>query len=322
MTDTDLTWLEAERPRVPLDPAATAAARAALDRHIEHSRRPAFLRRRPVRVAAFAAAITTAAVAAIAIGLGGGDRPLAVHDAAAAPLVRLSNHVRDNAPPPGDATLIVRTQHYPDGTSYTGDDLYTDDGRYFFSETRTGLAAAVAGHEEVGDGWTKRLLAAATAANDLPLDEARDRMAIAALDPGAKPATPDHADAVAAAKATKRKLGLTTDVPPADAETLKNGNIWTNSMDALIAGAGRPAVRAGVLRLLASIPEVTVTETTVDGRQVFDLRARLFVPPRYQERLLVDAETGVPVRFIGGNVGQAPSVVVTYGVSRVTAADL
>ena len=44
-----------------------------------------------------------------------------------------------------------------------------------------------------------------------------------------------------------------------------NGMIWTNSHDALVADGTRPDVRAGVLRLLATIPEVAVTRTAFDG---------------------------------------------------------
>ena len=36
----------------------------------------------------------------------------------------------------------------------------------------------------------------------------------------------------------------------------------------------------------------------------------------------IDADTGMPIRFIGGDQGQTPSVVVDYQVTRVTTADI
>ena len=37
---------------------------------------------------------------------------------------------------------------------------------------------------------------------------------------------------------------------------IDNNRVWMGSMDALIAGAGRADVRAGVMKLLATIPKV------------------------------------------------------------------
>ena len=49
--------------------------------------------------------------------------------------------------------------------------------------------------------------------------------------------------------------------------------IWENSLDALTAGAGKPQVRAGVLRILSTLPEVTVTRTTPGGQPTLTQRA-------------------------------------------------
>jgi hypothetical protein len=92
-------------------------------------------------------------------------------------------------------------------------------------------------------------------------------------------------------------------------------------MDALSAGAGRPAVRAGVLHLLATIDSITVTEATDRGRAVLVLTCALPLGT-YTESLTVDANTGMPIRFVGADRGKAPSVTITYDVSRVTVADI
>jgi hypothetical protein len=101
-----------------------------------------------------------------------------------------------------------------------------------------------------------------------------------------------------------------------------NGMIWTNCLDALIAGAGRPDVRAGVLRPLSTIDAVTVERTTTDGRPTLDIRSHTFADG-YEERLVIDAETGMPIQFVGSDPGQSPpGVVVDYQVTRVNTADI
>jgi len=99
--------------------------------------------------------------------------------------------------------------------------------------------------------------------------------------------------------------------------------IWTNSQDALIAGSGNPQVRAGVLRILSTLPEVTVTSTTTGGQPTLTLRADApAMPGNYQETLVIGAKTGIPVTFTGGVPGHTPDVTVTYQVTRVTLAGI
>jgi hypothetical protein len=45
-------------------------------------------------------------------------------------------------------------------------------------------------------------------------------------------------------------------------------------------------------------------------------------PNGYEETILLDASTGVMQQMIGGTAGQAPDVVVTYDIKRVTAAEV
>jgi hypothetical protein len=98
--------------------------------------------------------------------------------------------------------------------------------------------------------------------------------------------------------------------------------LWGDSLDALQAGAGNPQVRAGVLRLLATMSDVTVAQTAVDGQPTLTLTASGPVfGGGYQEQMVINADTGVPVSFIGGDPSH-PSVTVTYDVTRVSASDL
>ncbi|MFZ0667726.1 MAG: hypothetical protein WAM97_18415, partial [Acidimicrobiales bacterium] len=104
--------------------------------------------------------------------------------------------------------------------------------------------------------------------------------------------------------------------------------LWENSLDALVAGAGNPTVRAGVIRVISSIPEVTATHTTANCEP-----ARLItgafpdtskcptcgdpVVGGVLEQMTIDSTTGIPVTFSGGAIGQPPTGQTTYQVSRV-----
>lgn len=102
----------------------------------------------------------------------------------------------------------------------------------------------------------------------------------------------------------------------------ENAMIWDNSMDALLAGAGDPQVRAGVLHLLATIQQITVTHGTLDGQPTLVLTDSDFQPTGYQEQVIINATTGIPAEFYGGNTGQTPDVSIAYTISRVTVADV
>src|SRR5262249_20309031 len=119
---------------------------------------------------------------------------------AAPPLVRLADHLRGAALPAGNATLVIRRQTYPSAAPITGTDLYLDNGRYFYAPTRAGLPAAIRADEDNGASAARDIVAA-TQAFQGSIDEARDRMAIATLPPGAKPAS---ANSVAGAEAQRQ----------------------------------------------------------------------------------------------------------------------
>src|SRR5262249_25503479 len=106
-------------------------------------------------------------------------------------------------------------------------------------------------------------------------------------------------------------------LPPASPQSIANNRVWNGGMDALIAGAGRTDVRAGVMKLLAAMPEVKVEP----GDGVLNIRMTDF-PESYEETLVIDDHSGVIEKMIGGTHGKQPSVVVDYDVRRVTAADV
>jgi hypothetical protein len=220
-------------------------------------------------------------------------------------LMRLASYILAGGKPSGDATLVIRNQSYPSQPAISGADLYADNGEYFFAHSASGLPEQVKSDHNLGDGLFAREVAAAVYAGHGDLATARERMAEAA-DPGHAPAPPWTVKKGPAAGST---------VSPED------NYIWTNSQDALIAGSGNPQVRAGVLRILSTLPEVTVTSTTTGGQPTLTLRAGApAMPGDYQETLVIGAKTGIPVTFTGGVPGHTPDVTVTYQVTRVTLA--
>jgi hypothetical protein len=220
--------------------------------------------------------------------------------------------------PAGDATLVERETRPPGQASINVWDLYADDGRYFFSQTEAGLPAQVQENNNQGDGMFGREVAAAIYAVHGNLDTAALKMA-----------SPD---------ATPVPAWLSAQVKSMKAGGLQIDNyVWENCEDALIAGSGNPQVRAGVLRLVSALPGITVTHGTVDGQPTLTLTAGAgelgFMDTQqvdsnaapglvYQEAITINADTGIPLGFVGGNGKAADTTTITYVVTRVNLADI
>jgi hypothetical protein len=243
-------------------------------------------------------------------------------------LMHLAADITADPTPPGNATLVLRTQSYPDGTSMTGADLYTDSGEYFYATTESGLPSAILSNADIGDGIGAREVAAALYAVHGNLDTARDMMANAPFPGGVHPSLQTELAQAQAAEPALRAKGVNVQAPTAASiaahQAASTDNyIWMDSIDAFAAGAGNPQVRAGVLRILSTLPEVTVTNTTTNGQPTLTVTATApALPANYQEALTINAASGVPVSFAGGTPGQTPSVTMTYEISRVTMSDM
>ncbi|MBE2316346.1 hypothetical protein DVA67_010190 [Solirubrobacter sp. CPCC 204708] len=286
----ELEWLNEQRPEVKDDEPGRVRARRELREHI---------RPRPDRRAAWRPRLAFASVAALVVtGVAiawptGGPAPAPAPTVLApeapapeldvAPLVLLSERIAQEPEPQGDATLVIRSQQYPDDKAILGHDLYLDDGRYYYGATREELKAAA-----VNSRYHEPLVKAAIAAPALPPEKARRAMDVAVGGGNA----------------------------PKVSRSIEDNHVWVGSMDALLAGAGRKDVRAGVMTLLHTIDTVKVTE---EG-ELLKLTATDY-QGGYTENLFVDAETGVPQKFEGGVPGKTPDVVVDYDVKRVTAAN-
>lgn len=273
-------------------------------------------------------AFAVAAVAAMAVTITGGGaqapapglaQPAATSPATAgttepAPMVRLVSFLSTAPLPAGDATLLLRSQVQADGRKIDVWDLHADNGDYYFAKTRGALPAQVTGKKLQGEADGRRkVVAAAKAAAKGDLTKARASMALAYM-----PANPK-------VEPTIEAPGATHTVPPAVAKrkgvpggvvgNTTDNWVWNNSMDALIAGAGDPAVRAGVLRLLGQMPDVAIKKGTVQGQAVFTLTAGQLITMG-KETLTISAETGLPMKLAtsGGTIN--------YTVDRVTVADV
>ncbi|WP_028066308.1 hypothetical protein [Solirubrobacter soli] len=237
---------------------------------------------------------------------------------AEAALVKFARRIQQQPAPTGDATLVQRSHHFPDGSKdFTGADLYLDDGRYFYGMTMAELKAA---KDDIGEGVPKLEREAAKAAIGVPVAQARRKMIDATFGPKGEPAPGTGVDQAAEQAARRKKLAakLTGPTPtPAPKSIIDNNRVWIGSMDALIAGAGNIEVRAGVMQLISTIGGVKVT----DHGATLDIRNTEF-PDGYAETLTVDAKTGVIQKMTGGVPGKTPEVVVDYEITRVDAEDV
>jgi hypothetical protein len=309
----ELDWLTERRPDVAEpDEGTTAYARTALlayslrsddatDRELPSRERVTAVsrppRRRPRKAPLYALAV---AVFAIAIVVGASALPsskgpahtLGAPAVAEAALVKFSKRIAAEPAPTGDATLVVRHHSFPDDEDITGTDLYLDDGHYYFAPTLAGLRGG-GESTDTGTDVINRQVLAAKAAIGLAPDEARKGMVAAIMGD------------------TKMRPGVKS------TRELDDNHIWGACLDALVAGAGNTQVRAGVMRLLATIPSVKVE----DHGATLALR-NTAVLVGYEETLTVDAKTGVIQKMVGRNVGGPPAVTVTYETKRVEARDV
>lgn len=303
-------------------------------------RRATTRRRRAIagRVGAGAAVAAAAALmATVATGTGAATHHGTIGDIATVTvpgptgnqtLTELAAYITSTpAPQAGDATLVQRTQTYPDRSATVGFDLYTDSGEYFYAPTEAGLPGAIRSNANQGDGMFAREIAAAQYAVSGNLTVADQRMAYAPFADG-KPPTATAAQLAQDAQIVAQKLAAAGKTDPSLLQRIKAGTntfnadnyIWMDSEDALQAGAGNAQVRAGVLRILSTLPGITVTHTQVAGQPALAITAsgEPDLPANYHETITIDATTGIPISLVGGTDGAAPSVTVTYHVSRVT----
>jgi hypothetical protein len=241
--------------------------------------------------------------------------------------------------------------------------LFTDSGAYYGASDKKGITAAVDHHESIAGGWGNPLdprpvVAAARYAATGDLTTARQGMLNAAPVPwnAAPPAVqlfsgwlPGSAQAhlLSLSPAARKKLweketakheaflkafpgpGHAWPLPVPTVKTLRNVvnyEIWYNSINALTVGAGNPQVREGVLRVLSTIAEVTVANSTTGGQPTLTLTAAPaligtagIVPSGLLEQVVtISARTGIPISVVNRTPGQKSYSYTTFQVSRVS----
>ncbi|MFB4300502.1 hypothetical protein [Actinomadura sp. NTSP31] len=288
-------------------------------------RRARWSRRRTVGAgaAALVAAAAAAGVLVVTSGSSPGKAPVkAAPPATANPiLAELAADITPlQAKATGDATLEIRNQSPTSSRlRFNGIGLYTDDGTYYWGNDKRSLRRAVL--ESTGDETFKRGVTVALYAAKGDIATARARMEKANLAPGTDPAEPNRAmieKLKAVAKARGEKY-----VPPkpptvARQKEIADNHIWSNSIGALLASPENPQVRAGVLRILATMPKVGVTKTTTAGQPTLTLVDSW---SDGRETLIIKAATGQPVALLSEAEGTKPATTY-YHNSRVRIADV
>ncbi|WP_329244475.1 hypothetical protein OG417_47880 [Actinoallomurus sp. NBC_01490] len=224
---------------------------------------------------------------------------------------------------PGDATLEIRNQSpTSDALGGNGIGLFTDDGTYYWGNDKSALRRAIVA-KSGGDDVFKRDIAAALSAVKGDVDTARARMAVANIAPGTHP-DPERAreeKLKALAKARGKKYVPPKPRTPEQQKEITDNHIWANAIDALIAAPENPQVRAGVLRIMATMPKVKVTKTTTAGQPTLTLADGWPVAGKFAEKLVINAGTGRPVALSSSGSDVRPSTTY-YHTSRVTLADV
>jgi hypothetical protein len=201
---------------------------------------------------------------------------------------------------PGNASLVISRQVNGGKLMQVVYALYADNGDLYLGDDKKTLMAEVAGHENQADGTNAREIAAAryTAAGDLAT--AVKRMV------GALPN--DFFDSLAAYRQG-----------PA-------ARYRQHPLDCLhyraVLGGGNPEIRAGVLRLISTIPQATVKDSTTGGQRTLTITAGSALFGGGSDQVLtVNARTGMPVSSVESG-GGLPTAVETDQVSRVTLAGI
>ncbi|MET7960506.1 hypothetical protein [Micromonospora zamorensis] len=307
-----------------------------MDRPVEAIEQRGRARRRKRQVLGLAAGGGVAAVAALALALpmatGPGTAPASTgpdNQAGAASLAPAgttklvslaANLTADDASLPGDASLIIEKVDVRRGTvpSRTRYHLYTDSGEYYYTEARNELPRVIARGENLGNGFHTRGVAAARYAATDDLAKAREQMINSVYDEGKPPAgAEEDRMKILRQKGVANPSPLTDE----DRENIAANHLWVNSVDVLSAGGGDPKVRAGVLRLISTIPDVTVVDSTTGGQPTLTLTARVFGDDT-QHVLTINAQNGVPITSKVDSPETGTTFAGTFKVSRVTVADI
>lgn len=262
------------------------------------------------------------------------QQPVTVTPAIESQLVSLASRLTASQvkKPSGDASLVIRTQKIGDRPAVENYDLFTDEGAYYYGESREGLEGAVTRGEDLSDGGYARKIRAASYAADGDLEIARTKMVntmknFLGLGLSEEERQRIWDEGSSELSGDLQEFADTLPANPPVGEDLRHAAdnlVWINATDALRAGVANPRVRAGFLRLMSTIPEVKVEEAITEGKASLVLTAGEEVfGGGTTETLIVDAATGMPISSYTKSLEEGiESGKSVYAVSRVRLADL
>jgi hypothetical protein len=274
-------------------------------------------------------AAAAAAVALVATSQPGATtaRSAAGAPAATSPLVTLAARITaGHGTGPGDASLVIATKQLGGRTTEVVYALYTDSGSLYSGDNKKTLTAAVRKNENEAYGTNDVVKPARYAASG-NLATARKLMAEASegnddyfLSYAARKKIWDKN--LPALRALLRAKGSKVVPRMPTGQVLQddiNNAIWNGCQDALLWSGNAPQARAGVMRLLASIPNLTVVHSTTAGQPTLTITAGPKGFNNFTQVVTVSAATGLQI----SSVSSAPGVGTggeTDQDSRVTVA--
>jgi hypothetical protein len=248
-------------------------------------------------------------------------------------LVTLAALIKANAgAQPGNASLVISKQVNGGKVMQVLYALYTDNGDMYTGDNKQTLVAAVASHSNLADGTNSAELAAARYAASGNLAAARVKMVDALpncyalnLSGAAQKKAQDACWAAGAAQRNEilKEKGVKAPLKQPTGQALQDqisNTLWTASTIALSWGGASPQIREGVLRLLSTIPQVTVANSVTDGQASLTITAGPALFDGSSDQVLtVSAKTGMPISSVESGGGLA-TAVETDQASRVTLA--
>jgi hypothetical protein len=283
-------------------------------------------------IGAVAAAVAVALVVTSAPWTGsstGASTGLAAQPpAAGSPLVTLAADIKaTGGSVPGNASLAIVSQVIGGKLMQVYYGLYTDGGALYSGDDKRTLVSAVNDHANQADSVDTREVAAARYAATGNLATARELMVNAtpnwyALGQGAAARNAAWQKGEAQRAQIMKEKGIKTPIKEPTGKALQadiDDSVWDNSIDSLTWGAANPEIRAGVLRLLSTLPEVTVAKSTTGGQPTLTLTAGPALLAGGKQVLTINAKTGMPISSVV-TLPQVATSVETYQVSRVTLA--
>ncbi|GAA0358953.1 hypothetical protein GCM10010151_55830 [Actinoallomurus spadix] len=273
--------------------------------------------------AAVALVVTSTSTPSHTTSASGGHSAGAVSAGGNPILVSLAADITPLQAKPGDATLEIRNQSpTSDAVGDHGVELFTDDGTHYWAVDKKTLVKRAKDPAHEDEGEYKRAIAAALSAVKGDVGAARAQMAVANLTPGTHPidAMPEKLKAIATAKG--KKYVPPKPLTPVQEKERTDNHIWLNCTSALLAAPENPQVRAGVLRIVASMPNVKVTKTTNAGQPTLTLTDTWPKSnPGYAWSLIINAKTGAPIAEVSKDPGKSAKTDYIH-TSRVRFADI